>query len=202
MNWFERYGIPGAFFWGLVIGWIWAISPCLLIGNENSLRNIGVIAGVTFIPVGYILSVFQQCLYLWHPRIGMHRSALRKANKEKELTSAVDEPSIEAYTLILTIKTNKLENNDSLKRYEWLRGWIAKRMDVIAIDFSLIIATPLALITAFACCLLISTVQIEFMRFLLVGITAFVICLIIWWNKKLLRKQVIIVIKDCYERFL
>ncbi len=201
MNWFERNGIPGAYFWGLVIGWIWAISPCLLTQTENSFRDIGVIAGVSFIPAGYILSAFQQCLYLWLPCLGMSRSALRKANKQ--FSPAVeDEPVIEAHTVILTTKTDKLEDIEKLKRYEWLREWVRKRMDFISIDFSLIIATPLALIAAFAYCLLISTVQIEFMRFLLVGITSTVICLIIWWNNKLLRKQVIIVIKDCYERFL
>lgn len=200
MNWFERYGIPGAYFWGLVIGWLWAISPCLLTQTENSFRDIGITVGFSFIPIGYIVSALQQCLYLWFPRVGMSKSALRKANKQ--LPHEVgDELSIEAYTVILTTKTDELKEDNSLRRYEWIREWVRKRMDVISIDFSLIIVTILTLIAALLR-LLLSSSQPRPGRIALMVATSVVICFISWWNKKLLRKQVIIVIKDCYERFL
>ena len=36
MNWFERYGIPGIYFVGLMAGWVYALCPETMRGITQS----------------------------------------------------------------------------------------------------------------------------------------------------------------------
>ena len=62
LNWFQRYGIPGIFFCCLSLAWFYAAtSPEIEAEKLNT-----IIAGIAliFLPTGYVLTIFQQLLYL------------------------------------------------------------------------------------------------------------------------------------------
>ena len=71
MDWFKRYGIPGAYFWGFLILWIWVLYDCKIdnIINNDAVMKV-VIAGIigSFLPIGYLISIFGQiagcCLHI------------------------------------------------------------------------------------------------------------------------------------------
>ena len=144
MNWFQRYGIPGAYFIVLTVAWIYALSGMELEKIEELQFNILIsLAVITFIPIGYIISILQQVLYYIIPFLGMHRAAKKKSS----LNLAGDpkfEPIVEAYSVLLVV-----DKRISLDMHQYFRDWIRRRMDVVAINFSLFIATLLAFIIPF-----------------------------------------------------
>jgi len=140
VNWFERYGIPGLYFVGLLAGWLYAFYPQIICSNTLP----GLIAALIAIslPIGYILSIIGQTLYLKLKWLGVHGAATDRVNKETGRLncddSTRDEAVIEARTLLLTTRGPFL---DPIKTHKYMRDWIARRMDVIAINQSLIVAT-------------------------------------------------------------
>jgi len=194
MNWFQRYGIPGAYFLGLIIAWIWAIYPCLL--TDTFLPHIGVVVVIFFLPVGYIISVFQQWLYLKIPQLGIHGKAKKEANFQFRPDDIDDEPSIEAYSLLLAVWDKKMK----LEQHKWIQDWIRRRMDVIAINFSFIIATVLApIIVSIALFLMEWNFQIICSATVLLVTFSIFISIIMWLSREQLKKQIIIVIKNWYK---
>jgi hypothetical protein len=82
MNWFQRYGIPGAYFWALMILWIGTFYHdninIEILKSDTGKTIAGIIAG-SFIPIGYLISVIVQFLYLTIPGIGIDTRARKKA---------------------------------------------------------------------------------------------------------------------------
>jgi hypothetical protein len=133
MNWFQRYGIPGAYFIGLSLTWGYALDYCMIPTIDP--RMLIALAAIIFIPIGYIISILQQWLYLQFKCLGIHRKAKIEAGIDFS-GQPDDEATIEARSLLLILsKRIPLDHN------RFIQDWIRRRMDVIAINFSLIVAT-------------------------------------------------------------
>ncbi|MBI4186703.1 MAG: hypothetical protein HY530_04250 [Chloroflexi bacterium] len=209
MNWFERYGIPGFYFVGLMAGWTYAFSP----HTNNILDNPGLIAAfiAVSLPIGYIISIVSQAVYLswrrclWNCRhlrgwLGYHGAAMDMAG----ITSIGfpgamppdnrDERLNEANTLLLTA----LSKRTSVRTQEYVRNWIARRQDVCAMNQSVILATLLAPILAFVICKLQPGSPRADVVIFLSSVSAAVILAMIF-GIQVLRKQVIEVIAGIYR---
>ena len=144
MGWFQRYGIPGAYFCGLSIIWLAAFYPCQfgeLIKCELSFKiAAGVLAG-SFLPIGYLLSVIGQIFYHIIPGLGIDTRARRRAHvRLQSLFSRWLEYRQEAITVHQIMTTTAF----SLDQIKWLLELMSKRMDMIVINSSLILATIVA----------------------------------------------------------
>jgi len=205
VNWFERYGIPGAYFIGLMVGWGYAFCPNLFTKSDNGWEWLFAIAAIVFLPVGYIISIFGQAVYLkWRccfarcPKLrvllGFHGAAMDRLSIVPPIP---DEAIIEARTLLLSVSRRDLLD---VNTHEYMRNWIARRMDVVAIDQSIFWASVLAGFIASLLCLLrpgepspAPTIILSIISFLAILVT---ICSFI-----VLRRQVIAVIEGIYVTY-
>ena len=162
MNWFERYGIPGLYFVGLIAGWVYAFCPQTIHpDNLNSLLGLIAASIAISLPIGYIISIIGQSVYLnwrrclWRWRrlrgwLGFHGAAMDglvgASTGSNRYEPTQDERIIEARTLLLTARGNGPLSVDT---HRYIRDWIARRMDVVAINQSLVLATFFAGIIAF-----------------------------------------------------
>ena len=76
MDWFQRYGIPGAVFWSFLILWIGAFHNCVIPKticptDIEKAKIIAAIAAGTFLPIGYLMAVIGQLVYHLAPGLGM-----------------------------------------------------------------------------------------------------------------------------------
>ena len=100
-------------------------------------------------PIGYVISIVGTSIYLkW---LGVHRAAMEMVRVspirflDGKLTR--DEAIVEANSTLLAALRNGIPGI-SLEGHCYIRDWIRRRMDVVAINFSLIVATLLAGIIA------------------------------------------------------
>jgi len=139
MNWFERYGIPGTYFYIALLAGLYALYPHKMVNVD--MRALAAFA-VSFLPVGYIITVFTQWLYLSSKKYGLHTKAADewhvKSIDGKELKS-LTEADIEALSSIHITNCDK----DEIDAHKFIREWIRKRMDVLTINYSMQIATIL-----------------------------------------------------------
>lgn len=195
MNWFERYGITGLYFVGLLAGWAYTSYP-----QTNILQPAWIAALIAMsLPIGYMISIFSQVMYLnWRrccfriPRLrqwlGFHGAAMDRLG----LQEIRDEAIIEARTLLLTASSNGAL---SVETQRYMRDWISRRMDVVAINQSIIWATFLAVIIAFIfwraspCYNLFSTPSL----------ISVIVILAMFFSILVLRRQVIEVIAGIYR---
>jgi len=203
LNWFERYGIPGLYFVGLMAGWVYAFCP-QIIRWENLDTLLGLIAALIAIslPIGYIVSIIGQSVYLrW---LGVHGAAMDQLVREPEGSNR-DEPTrdeaiIEARTLLLTAHGLFL---DPTNTHRYIRDWIARRMDVIAINQSLFLATLLAgiiAIIAFVICRL-QPGPPSAIAVIILSIISVAVILAMILSIRILRRQVIEVIAGIYRTY-
>ena len=146
MNWFERYGIVGAYFlvlnfWSLLANSFLELSK---INKDNSTLIIGII-GVAFLPIGYILSVVSQQFYYmgWGGR-QIHIESLKyfsEGLKNKMGISCNDSESIVESKMSAFIRLYI-----GKERLPDIRQFTTKRFDVRAINLSIIIVTLATLI--------------------------------------------------------
>ena len=160
MNWFQRYGFPGMYFWGLLILWLTAFHACEIKGGNVKMGNctvvdvkiIGAIIAASFLPVGYLISILGQSLYLLSP-FGVHLRATRKADIRFGDNDACRglwgrwEPRIEALSCFAAASHPGCATIDESR---YLQGWVRNRTNVLAIDFSLMLSTVLSPFTAYA----------------------------------------------------
>ncbi len=213
MNWFERYGIPGLYFVGLVAGWVYAFCP-QIIHWENLDALLGLVAALIAVslPIGYIISIIGQSVYLISRRclwgwlrlrggLGVHGAAMDKLVRESEEFNrdepTKDEAIIEARTLLLTASGLFL---DPISTHRYIRDWIARRMDVVAINQSLLLATFFAGIIAFVIYRLQPGPPSATAVIVLSIISATVILAMIL-SIRVLRRQVIEVIAGIYRTY-
>ncbi len=186
MNWFQRYGIPGAYFVGLMVSWVYSSCPHLL---ENqafpSPQWLLALAAIAFLPIGYVISILAQLLYLNLPCLGVHRRAAKKA---KVFPGFNYEPSLEAQTLLLSALTEGI----TVSTHQYIRNWIARRMDVSAISLSLITANFIAIVIA-------CFTELEFHPPAIVFLS--LVTLVMFCSIVVLRRQIIEVIAGVYQRY-
>jgi hypothetical protein len=135
VDWFKRYGIPGIYFVGLVVGWMYALYCCWPF--NLTVEEVLKLGAFISLPSGYILSVLSQYLYLQFKIFGLHR----KAAKRLDILLEKYEYELEGMCCIAVSRLNK--GND-LESQKFIQDWIRKRMDVLAINSTMIIATCLA----------------------------------------------------------
>lgn len=190
MNWFQRYGIPGAYFIGLSMAWAHAFYSCMFqrIFNKVDGTELILLAAIIFIPIGYVISVFQQWIYLKCKCLGMHRAginlprkeAMKKAEKKakmyiklarkkkykeknktlrdkaKNIVNKTNErfpecryndATNEVDVLLLSVN-RVMRKKIEIEVLKFAQLWVNKRTDVVAINFSLIIATVLSIVNS------------------------------------------------------
>lgn len=196
MNWFQRYGIPGAYFIGLTIAWVYTIYgkiPTLDCKVHGEIL-IGVMA-IIFIPIGYIISITQQMLYLACPFLGIHSSAMNRKNRNKiyKKCKCCVEPKLEALSLIKTV-----QSENSMVAADHVRNWINKRMDIVAINSSLIVATIVSIAIAYIFQKIFcgKSYQTTDMEWKFIPSITFLVLTVLILSIILLRNQIIIVIAE------
>jgi hypothetical protein len=81
MDWFKRYGIPGAYTIGLTLVWLMIWYPCKInLKDEETLKIVAGIFAGGFLPLGYLLCMVSQGWYFfWCTlpcKFGLHSRAL------------------------------------------------------------------------------------------------------------------------------
>lgn len=80
MDWFKRYGIPGAYSMGLTLVWLIILYPYRInLSEENTLKIAGGIFAGGFLPFGYLMCMVGQGCYFfccsYSNRFGRHARA-------------------------------------------------------------------------------------------------------------------------------
>jgi hypothetical protein len=161
MNWFARYSIPGGYFIVHTFCWLYLINPDILLLLHRKLSpEISIaLVGVALLPMGYIITVSQQALYLMIPFMGLIRAARKEVESKtaKKLRNpsniwgkSVCESELEAhYSFRLVFGLGKNKNDHKLNRLIYFQDWSRKRMDVMAMSLSIIIATIISIFVVF-----------------------------------------------------
>ena len=192
MNWFQRYGIPGLYFSLYVF--LCVFSSYFNVNEFCRIKAIGpvvlTILGALSLPAGYLISIFSQCLYykVFYPQ-HIHRYIVPEHMKSKEDL----EESLEAKTVeIFRVKAGR-----NVDVYRWTSEWISKRVDVIAINNSIIVATVFGVFLSRLLCNYIFHRDLLH-KDLIVWISITIIILM-FWNTYILLSQVRPVTKGLYE---
>lgn len=168
MNWFERYGIVGAYFVMLVSLWVKVLSaPFKFEPNEYTL--IAAILTISFVPLGYIISILSQRIYYspqswWRSLFGggtqIHQQIIKSVTEEKkknlEISGVPDEADCETS---LTSYTRLSLDKDCLESRKYLATFATRRWDVLSINKSIILATWLS---PLSCLLLLFSPRLNF----------------------------------------
>ncbi len=167
-------------------------------------KTLIVLAAIIFIPIGYILSVFQQLLYLSCPGFGMYKAAKRKFIEEagikairiaKKNVRRKYEPTYESDMLLKTMF-------DAIKiDMEYVRDWTKKRMDVVAINSTLIVATILSIAIVFIFPRIYFGWSPQYTGFksLFIFVVTFLVLSVMVLSTIVLRRQIIEVIVGLYR---
>ena len=208
MGWFQRYGFPGAYFWGLSALWLSAFYHCEFrnILTGDTAKTVGAIATASFLPIGYLISIIQQTIYLWFkkPWFGITGRAMKKANVFQDTNEREYLLEAEACLVVMSEKVEGRKGNNNkldVDKQRFLQDWIRNRNNVMAINGSLMLATVLAFLTAFLVpyfCLKWE-VQVEWGWFgLAIGVTVPVF-LILFSSWRMLSKEVVTVEAGIYK---
>ena len=187
MNWFERYGIPGLYFSSYIF--LCVFSSHFDIGivpkNENIELLLTILAGLS-LPAGYILSIFSQLLYYkilccYH----IHRYALDSNKPEETLEGQM----VKIFRIDLHV--------DNVDKCRWVSEWISKRVDVVAINNSVLFAT----IIGYALCNILhkQIFQADLPHTKLILMISSIIAAVLIWNTCLLVKQIKMFTKSLYK---
>lgn len=201
MNWFQRYGIPGAVFWGFLIMWVGAFHNCAIkdaVSDTEMAKVIAAIAAGTFLPIGYLISVIGQLIYHVAPGIGIDTRArttgtlkipesFKQSNREwqQEMASVQD--------TILYLKAGKQTKKKAVLDVNDIRHvseWMSKRMGMLVINLALILAVIVAILLS-GLLTIFSSWQFDGQWFLFACILSLVlwtICGFSWW---ILSKQLV-----------
>jgi multisubunit Na+/H+ antiporter MnhF subunit len=212
VNWFERYGIPGLYFVGIITGWVYAFCPQIICWEDLD-TLFGLIAALIAIslPIGYVISIWGQFVYLNWRRclygcgrclrgwLGFHGAAIDRVGIPSPDFPIYDEADIEARTLLLSSSWGPF----NVDTHEYMRNWIARRMDVIAINQSLFWATIFAgviAIIAFVICRLQPGPSCS-TAIVILSIVSIAVILTMVLSIWVLRRQVIEVIAGIYQTY-
>lgn len=217
MNWFQRYGIPGAYFECMTIVLFVIFYPCMIELDDNTLKIIAGVFTASFLPVGYLLTMFSQCLFWLETWIGanskilpcliykgMHVKSAEEAKVKlkyphKDMFAKYELEIASLSALNVAIKHNGCVDLDAQK---FVQEWAVKRMDVVVMNQTMIWATLLSMIIIFLLQPLLFnwSLQPESSIFKwLVPVTAFLILLILFIITKICRKQIEILVAGIFE---
>jgi len=140
MRWFQRYGIPGGYFLLALTLWMLVFYPCRIteIKNDGGINLVGITA-ISFIPIGYCLSVLAQYLYLKIPKLGIVGTAIKESEvfTEKSKNNLKKEHLKEVHSLLYVIENGK----NKIGQQNILQQWVANRNDILTINSSLFLTT-------------------------------------------------------------
>lgn len=205
MNWFQRYGIPGAFFYGLIFVLLYLYYPCKINQFKEIIEKIIVpFTLLTFLPVGYLISILQQILY--YKCLGIHKKAIIESNFDiykyyNELNFKKNELIIEALSVLYTtgINVNKIIKIDELK---FRQEWISRRMDILSINLSLILSTFFSIIFILIPILCFKwQFQINIIKMIFSSLIAIIILLILSISYCIIKNQLIKFISEIYKTY-
>src|SRR4030042_6186768 len=148
MRWFQRYGIPGGYFLLILTLWMLVFYPCRIkeIKNDGGINLVGITA-ISFISIGYCLSVLAQLLYLIIPKLGIVGSAINQSTvfTDDSKSNLKKENLKEVHSLFYVIENGK----NKIEQQNMLQKWVANRNDILTINSSLCLATVVALFLAY-----------------------------------------------------
>lgn len=196
MDWFKRYGITGSYFLILILAWLFVLYPCKM-QNIDTKNLFGFIA-IAFLPIGYIITILQQSIYLSFKCLGLHRKA--KNNAMFEFPGKPDcEPIIEVYSTFSII-----HEWIELKYQKHFQDWIRRRMDVLVISSSILTATLISPLCVIALRYLVFREKEQFLNlnyhYILI-VVMILISAIMFWNIILLRIQLTKLLTKIYKKY-
>lgn len=203
MDWFKRHGIPGAYFIIFTVLWTHAFYRCWQL-KPGVLIQLGLFL---FLPIGYVISVLSQLRYLGSKKGGLHTKAADRICISDQIGSN-KEPDWEALSLLnaalldITTYTQDNKNRGKLEAHKFIQEWIRKRVDVLAINNSIQIATILSFIVAIVVGLTFGGLpwQPFWQLIILLFVVSAIIFTIMWASKKTLEEQITIVISGTWKR--
>ena len=139
MGWFERYGIPGIYFVLFLATLYWVIFGFPPSTNAQMIVAVFAVAISASLPAGYILSIISMRIYYcykksWQVHYGPWQQAW--GNQSKSIIDS--EEIVEAEVAVLGRLRIKSQEADKRR---WFQEWCTKRMDVLAINHTIIWAT-------------------------------------------------------------
>jgi hypothetical protein len=208
MAWFQRYGVPGAYFWGIIILWLPGFYNChfynILTGDFG--KTIGAIAVASFLPIGYLISVLQQSIYLWckKPWFGITGRAIRKAGVFREANEREYLLEAEACLVVMTENVSGRASDNAkpnVDKQRFVQDWNRNRNNVMAINASLIIATPIAfLIAVFLPCLCLKwKMQFDMRWFIFAAFVTIIVVPMLGFTWYMLSEEVVRVEAGIYK---
>jgi hypothetical protein len=200
MDWFRRYGIPGTIFYIQSFLFSAFLYPCeVYIIDFKSFVPLGFL---TIIPIGYIIVIIQQYIYLNTKSLGLYRRAFEKdGNSIPEFKEKEIEPRVVNFFLnkVSKVNTNR-EVNENFRRH--VREWVLPRMDVLVINFAILIASGLSfLIVLFFPLLHLNwKIQIQPRNILFLIVFALIIAAA-WLNYLTIRGQIVDVLSNNFKQY-
>lgn len=154
MSWFERYGIVGIYYVILIAGILIAgmqNAGKLSADDFNNLSSIAIaIGGGVSVSAGYLITIFSQYIYYYWlcESYQVHKTVWKNIPIFKNYKNCCNEKSIETRLAIIQRLIVLPNDNYNIEQIRWFQEYNTKRWDVLVISFSVMIATPLAWLTA------------------------------------------------------
>jgi len=200
MRWFQRYGIPGGYFLLVLTLWMLVFYPCRIteIKNDGGINLVGITA-ISFIPIGYCLSVLAQFLYLIIPKLGTVGIAINQSKvfTDESKNNLKKEHLKEVHSLFYVIKNGE----NKIEQQKMLQNWVANRNDILTINLSLLLATITVPMLAYLGpeILLDWTFQPNMKGVFFLGGLSVVLSLVFIFSYRILRQQNVELIKGWYS---
>lgn len=228
MDWFKRYGIPGAYSLGLTLVWLLVLYPCRIdLSEENTLKIVGGIFVGGFLPFGYLMfTVGQVWYFLWCcclKKFGRHARAkliFDKTNKESKPVSIEDwatwaEEGIKNAKILLplwlinreketvlsacsTLEAVSRGNNLDLEKEKFVQEWIRKRTDILVINHAITAGTIVCTIVAL-CLGFLPDWSIQPLYLIWLSPLLFLLLIVIWYVSVIFRIKIDIVIAGVFN---
>jgi len=171
MDWFKRYGIPGAYSMGLTLAWLVVLYPCRIdLRDEKTFKIMAGVFTGGFLPFGYMMYLVGQLYYLIRCRLssryGGHARARYIARTNFDANIPVDIEQWAAWAvrgienankkLVLRTPSRRREtilaacsvlqavssNWSEMKEKEpFAQEWIRKRNDIVVMNQAIMAAT-------------------------------------------------------------
>lgn len=140
MNWFERYGIVGTYFLGILSLALLGLDYFNLFDAKSNAHAIVALFAFLILPVGYIICLVSQVFYYFGVNgEQIHKSVIDELgdNDRKDLAIPNNAKELEM-EIILTIK-HRLSKNCS--QIQFLSSFATKRWDFLALNSALRLST-------------------------------------------------------------
>ncbi|HUV41062.1 MAG TPA: hypothetical protein VMW23_04660 [Sedimentisphaerales bacterium] len=179
MDWFKRYGIPGAYFLGLSTIWVYALYYYKL-QNIDMATNATYIVGLAvllFVPIGYVLCVMQQSIYLHFLPCGIIRRAMKYSCRFTAEERKHPEYELETESVLLVAGADKIEAQ------QFMQNWNRNRNDIAVISATLAVTTifaPLVILLVVKFCFELSCKWNYKFGTFAIGLSIFMLIISVW----------------------